>query len=130
MLLVAAALASACAGGSDVDSESASVAITTPADGAVVSSPVTVRMSAVGFRIEPAGAARAGAGHFHIMVDAGCVPAGEPIPFEPGYNHYGGGESEATLELSPGEYVLCLQAGNGEHTATDLTDRIEITVAG
>jgi len=90
-----------------------------------------VTMSASEFTIEPAGPAREGAGHFHVMVDVGCVPVGDPIPLETaGYNHFGKAQVEASLDLAPGEHTLCLQAGNGAHVALDLTDQITVTVAG
>jgi hypothetical protein len=38
--------------------------------------------------------------------------------------------SETELTLPAGEHTLCLQAGDGEHTALALTDEITITVAG
>ncbi|MGQ0743381.1 MAG: DUF4399 domain-containing protein [Acidimicrobiales bacterium] len=107
------------------------VAITSPLDGAEVSNPVTVSMTSSGFTIEPAGAVKADAGHFHLMVDVGCVPAGDVIPLEtPGYNHYGKAQTEATLTLAPGEHKLCLQAGDGVHTALDIVDEMTVTVAG
>ncbi|WP_114594048.1 DUF4399 domain-containing protein [Euzebya pacifica] len=38
------------------------------------------------------------------------------------------GSTSAELELEPGEHTLCLQDGDGEHTALDLTDEITVTV--
>lgn len=108
----------------------ASVRITSPAGGATVNSPVKVAMAASGFAIEPAGAIRDGAGHFHIMADVGCVAPGTAIPVETaGYNHFGKAQTEADLTLTPGEHKLCLQAGNGAHVALALSDEITITVA-
>jgi hypothetical protein len=110
----------------------ASVALEAPEDGAEVTSPVHVEMAAEGFTVEPAAqGVREGAGHFHVLVDVGCVEPGEPIPVDtPGYNHFGMAQQEADLELEPGEHTLCLQAGNGAHIATDLTDEVTITVTG
>ncbi len=109
----------------------ASVSITSPADGATVSSPVKVDMAATGFTIEPAGPPRAGAGHFHILVDMDCLPAGTPIPVgADGYNHFGKAQTEAELVLPAGSHRLCLQAGDGTHLALGLTDEITIVVAG
>ncbi|HEX7276742.1 MAG TPA: DUF4399 domain-containing protein [Acidimicrobiales bacterium] len=109
----------------------ASVQITSPAAGATVTSPVKVAMTATGFVIEPAGPPRAGAGHFHVMVDVDCVAPGQPIPVgAAGYNHYGKAQTEAELELPAGEHRLCLQAGDGAHLALDLTDEVTFVVAG
>lgn len=106
-----------------------SVEITAPADGAQVTSPVTVEMAATGVVIEPAGEVREGAGHFHVMVDVGCVTPGETIPGDvEGYNHYGQAQTTAELDLTPGEHTLCLQLGDGAHTALGLADTITVTV--
>jgi len=64
-------------------------------------------------------------------VDTACLPAGQPIPVETaGYNHFGKAQTETSLDLAPGRHTLCLQAGNGTHTALDLTDQITVTVTG
>jgi hypothetical protein len=114
-------LAASCSGG-------ASVSITSPEDGATVESPFGVSLEADSFTIEPAGEVREGAGHLHLMVDTGCVAAGEVIPEDSGHIHLGDGATEAELDLPAGEHTLCLQAGDGMHTALDLTDEITITV--
>ncbi len=100
----------------------------TPDDGATVSSPVMVEMDANNFTIEVAGTARPGAGHFHIMIDVPCVTPGDSIPGDDNHQHFGAAQMMAELELEPGEHTLCLQAGNGVHTALNLTDEIAITV--
>jgi len=140
--LVAAVLltVAACGGGNDQASPSpvtepakpkAAVEIVTPQGGAEVANPVKVTMSASDFTVEPAGPVRDGAGHFHVMADVGCVPPGDPIPLETaGFNHFGKAQTEASLTLAPGKHTLCLQAGDGAHTALDLTDEITVTVAG
>lgn len=99
-----------------------------PRDGATVSSPVTVKMQAEGITIEPAGTVREGAGHFHIMIDTPCVPSGQVIPQDDNHRHYGKAQTEATLELAPGQHTLCLQAADGAHNALPLTNEITITV--
>lgn len=109
----------------------AAVEITSPVDGASVTSPVKVTMAATNFVVEPAGSVREGAGHFHVMVDTACVAKGTPIPLETkGYNHFGKAQLEANLDLPPGTHTLCLQAGDGAHLALDLTDSVTVTVAG
>jgi Domain of unknown function (DUF4399) len=117
-------------GGSSDAEEAASVSISSPADGATVASPFQVTMTADGFALEPAGAVREGAGHFHLIVDADCIPAGEQIPTDESHVHLADGTSETELALPAGEHAICLQAGDGQHTALDLTDEITITVGG
>jgi hypothetical protein len=119
-------VAASCGGAGD--GGGASVSISSPEDGATVASPFEVAMEAEGFAVEPAGNAREGAGHFHLMVDADCVAAGEQIPQDDAHRHHADGATETQLQLPAGEHTLCLQAGDGEHTALDLTHEITITV--
>lgn len=106
----------------------ASISFAAPADGDTVSSPVTVEMEASGVTIEEAGELHEGAGHFHVMVDTECVAEGEVIPEDESHIHYGDASTETEIELEPGEHTLCLQIGDGAHTATNLTDEITVTV--
>lgn len=112
----------------DDEAMDASVYFTEPEDGATVTSPVHVTFEAMAFTIEPSGEIVEGAGHMHIMVNEDCFPAGEIIPNDETHLHYGDGQTEADLELEPGDYTLCLQAADGVHAALDLTDTISITV--
>lgn len=105
------------------------VTIESPADGDSATSPVTVQMSATGIEIAPAGEVVDGQGHFHLMVDVECVEPGETIPGDTdGFNHFGKAQTEAELDLEPGEHTICLQVGDGAHTALDATDQITVTV--
>ena len=124
MVIVAGAGLAACG-----DDDKTSVAFASPKDGAEVSSPVKFEMTAKGITLEPAGAVKENAGHFHVLVDVECKDAGETIPVDTkGYNHFGKAQTSAELPLDPGEHKLCLQAGDGVHTALDETDEITITV--
>ena len=111
-------------------SASPQVSFTSPADGATVKSPVTVTMTASNFTIEPAGDVHAGAGHFHVMVDVGCVAPGTVIPKDDAHVHLGKAQLSTDIVLAPGPHKLCLQVGDGAHTALDITDEIAITVSG
>ncbi len=107
-----------------------SVFFVTPSEGDLVANPVEIEMGAENFVIEGAGQAVPGAGHFHLMINAPCVSPGETIPRDEQHLHFGNGDATATLDLDPGTYRLCLQAGDGFHTALPLTDEITITVEG
>lgn len=100
------------------------------ADGDTVSSPVPVTFETTGeFEIIPAADGGGdGSGHMHVMIDVGCVAVGETIPNDETHLHFGDGSASTELELEPGEHTLCLQAGDGEHTAMDVTDEVTITV--
>lgn len=110
----------------------AAVNFTEPANGATVDAPFTAKMMAENFALEPAGEVRNGAGHLHIMVDTDCISPGNVIPKDATHLHYGNGQSEATLDLLPGQYKLCLQAADGAHIALPgdgMADEINVTVA-
>ncbi|MGH2427676.1 MAG: DUF4399 domain-containing protein [Candidatus Limnocylindria bacterium] len=104
------------------------VSFAEPADGATVSSPVRLVMQSQEVTIEPAGEVQEGAGHFHVMVDVGCMEPGEVIPADDDHLHFGDGSTETSIELEPGEHTLCLQVGDGVHTALDATHEITVTV--
>jgi hypothetical protein len=87
-------------------------------------------MEAEGLTIEAAGAVSEGAGHFHLMVDAGCLSPSELIPADETHIHLAVGESETELSLPAGEHTLCLQAGDGHHAALVLTDEITVAADG
>ena len=107
----------------------ASVTFVVPADGATVTSPVKVQMEATGVAIEPAAqGVKPNSGHFHIIVDGDCVAAGQVVPSDLTHIHYGMAQKEAEIPLTPGEHTLCLQVADAMHTATDLTEKITITV--
>jgi hypothetical protein len=129
--LILFVLALAACGSSGGDEPEARVFFTNINEGDTVDSPVTVQWSAENFIIEPAGEVKAGAGHLHIMVDADCVATGQIVPADDTHLHYGKAQTEATLELTPGEHTLCLQAADGVHTALagdGLVQVITITV--
>jgi hypothetical protein len=126
LTIVAVLGLAACEG--EAPKSKANVRFTQPQNNATVSSPVTVKMEAEGITIEPAGAVHEGAGHFHIMVDTPCVPPGQIIPQDDSHKHYGKAQTEATLELAPGQHTLCLQMADGVHRALPLTETITITV--
>ena len=89
--------------------------IISPKDGAVVSNPVTVRFGSRGIGVAPAGVAREATGHHHLLIDTGLPPLDQPIPSDAHHRHFGGGQTEVTLELSPGEHRLQLLLGDHNH---------------
>jgi len=105
-----------------------SVALTEPAEYAHVAGAVPLAMSATGIAIEPAGESHDGAGHFHIIADAGCLPTGESIVKDADHVHFGNGQAEGLIYLEPGRHTLCLQVGDGIHLALDVTDTVTIDV--
>ena len=86
-----------------------------PVDGDTVSSPVTVLFGLRGMGVAPAGAQLPKTGHHHLIVNAATPSAGKPIPSDDNHRHFGGGQTETTLELSPGKHTLQLVLGDYAH---------------
>lgn len=105
-----------------------SVAFVSPVDGGAYAGAIPLEMAADGVTIEPAGEVRDGAGHFHVIAGHGCLSEGASIPKDAQHVHFGQGQTEAPLYLPPGEHRLCLQVGDGAHTAVGLTDELTVTV--
>jgi hypothetical protein len=117
-----------CGDDGTVGDDGVTAAFETPTDGARLAGGVPVTMTADGIVIEPAGEAVDGAGHFHVIADGGCVAAGAVIARDADHVHFGSGADVGTIYLEPGRHSLCLQVGDGAHTATDATNQIEIEV--
>jgi hypothetical protein len=104
-----------------------------PVSAAQVTSPFTVKMGAAGVTVEPASAGvHEGAGHHHIIVDADLPASGQPIPSDAQRLHFGKAQTEATLDLPPGEHTLQLLFAKGDHIPYDpfVTSTIKVTVTG
>ena len=90
--------------------------IISPTDGAIVSNPVTVLFGIRGMGVAPAGIAMANTGHHHLLVDVKSLPdLNQPIPSDEHHRHFGGGQTETTLELAPGKHTLQLLLGDEKH---------------
>lgn len=108
------------------------VYIVSPADGAEVSSPVTVSFGIEGFSVAPAGTYDPQTGHHHLLIDTGLPPLDQPIPADAQHVHFGKGQTETTLELAPGSHTLQLLLGDGNHVPHQpplASDIITITVS-
>lgn len=102
-----------------------------PSDGAVVTSPVTVRFGLAGMGVAPAGVDKPDTGHHHLIVDAPTPPLDRPLPKDAQHIHFGGGQTETNLELAPGKHELQLVLADANHVPHDpplVSSRITITV--
>ena len=111
--------------------EGASVQILSPADGATVTSPVTVQFGLSLMGIAPAGVQRDNTGHHHLIIDAKLPDLALPIPSDANYRHFGGGQTQVSIELEPGTHTLQLLLGDFLHVphASPLASKqITITV--
>ena len=96
--------------------DGAEVYIISPTDGETVSSPVTIRFGLKGMGVAPAGIDKPNTGHHHLLIDVKDGPAlDSPLPADAQHIHFGGGQTEATVELSPGKHTLQLIMGNQNH---------------
>lgn len=108
----------------------ASVKITSPANGAIVKSPVKVTMAVHGMEINPAGPLKEGTGHHHLVIDTIPPPAGVAVPADTQNLHYGKGQTEAELTLTPGIHTITAAFADGVHRVygPQMTDTIVIKV--
>lgn len=111
--------------------ESARVYFISPHDGQAVSSPVTVRFGLKGMGVAPAGTDAPATGHHHLLIDTDLPPLGAPVPKDAQHLHFGGGQTEASIELPPGQHTLQLLLGDQHHIPHSppvVSERITITV--
>lgn len=134
-LLVCSVLAASMvsgANGATPAPEGAAVYFVTPLDGQIVSSPLTVRFGLEGLGVAPAGVEREGTGHHHLLVDVDELPPlDEPVPADDRHIHFGGGQTQTTVELSPGEHTLQLLVGDHLHIPHEppvMSEKITVTV--
>lgn len=109
----------------------AEVYFISPADGDVVSGAVTVRFGLRGMGVAPAGLEKANTGHHHLIVDVPLPALDENIPADEHHIHFGGGQTETTLELAPGQHTLQLLLADMNHVPhlpAIFSRRITITV--
>lgn len=101
-----------------------------PKDGAEIAGPVNVVMGLEGMTVKASGEVVEGTGHHHILINEGSIPAGQVIPTDDTHRHFGKGQTETVLDLSPGDYELTLQFADGLHRSygEELSDTIRLTV--
>lgn len=107
-----------------------------PQDGATVKSPVMLEFGSQDFTIAavPPGElteTRPALGHYHIGVDADCLPPGTAIPRASPWVHFGDGKNVIDMQLPAGEHRLTLQVGDDLHrTIEGLCQTITVNVQG
>ncbi len=103
------------------------------ADGASVSNPVNVRFGLRNMGVAPAGIKYDNSGHHHLLVNTELPSLDFPIINDENHLHFGGGQTEVSLELPPGEHTLQLLLGDFAHiphAPAVMSERITITVKG
>ena len=106
--------------------------IITPKDGKSVNKKFTVRFGLKGMGIAPATIDKENTGHHHLLIDVDKLPSLDlPLVATENIRHFGGGQTEVTLELPPGKHTLQLVLGDWIHLAHDppvVSKKITITV--
>jgi hypothetical protein len=100
-------------------------------DGATLQPKATIHFGLHGMGVAPAGSDRANSGHHHLLVDAEVPPLDQPIPNDFNHLHFGAGQTEADVTLSPGEHTLQLLVGDKDHlphTPPVMSARIKVRV--
>ncbi len=103
-----------------------------PVNGATVTSPVRIVFGLRGMGVAPAGTEVANTGHHHLIIDAPLPPLNETILMDENHVHFGGGQTEAVIELSPGTHTLQLLLGDlyhMPHVPAVYSKQITITVS-
>jgi len=114
--------------------ENAKLDIISPKDGDTVPKTFKVQFGLEGMGVAPAGVylgEDAPTGHHHIVLDAELPNLELPFPMDENYLHFGGGQTETTLTLEPGEHTLQLVLGDHAHIPHDpplISEKITITV--
>ena len=81
-----------------------------PQNGAKVHSPVTIKFGLKGMGIAPAGIKFDNTGHHHLLIDTDVseLNLDAPMPATDKIVHFGKGQTETTLTLTPGKHTLQL----------------------
>ncbi len=111
----------------------ADVYFISPSDGAKVHGPVTVRFGLKGMGVAPAGVKFDNTGHHHLLVDTDLndLKSDAPLPANEHVVHFGKGQTETTLTLTPGRHTLELLFADYQHLSFDPplhSKKITITV--
>jgi len=111
----------------------AEVYFITPHNGATLHSPLTVRFGLKGLGVAPAGIKFDNTGHHHLLVDTdiGELKLDAPMPASDKILHFGKGQTETALTLTPGKHTLQLVFADYLHTSFDPplhSQKITITV--
>ncbi|WP_132257191.1 DUF4399 domain-containing protein [Methylobacterium segetis] len=84
-------------------------------DGSILPRKPMIRFGLRNMGVAPAGSERMNAGHHHILVDVPTPPLDRPIPNDFNHLHFGAGQTEAEIELTPGDHTLQLLLADKDH---------------
>lgn len=102
-------------------------------NGDIVTTPVRVQFGLRGMGVAPAGIEKEATGHHHLLINVDAIDVNAPLPANDSHRHFGGGQTETTIDLKPGTYTLQLLLGDQNHIPHHppvMSERITITVKG
>ena len=84
-------------------------------NGDVVENPIFIQFGLSGKGVAPAGVNKENTGHHHLLIDVKDIDLYKLIPSSKNHLHFGGGQTETSIELTPGEHELQLVLGDLYH---------------
>ncbi|WP_424967744.1 DUF4399 domain-containing protein [Dinoroseobacter sp. S375] len=136
---MAGAMTLAAVAGDTPAPEGAAVYFVNLEDGATVSSPVTIVFGLEGMGVAPAGTEKDKTGHHHLLLNRAKLGEGPDgadellygIPADDNHIHFGGGQTQVTIDLPAGTHTMQLVLGDLNHVPHDppiMTEVISVTV--
>ncbi len=132
MLSISLALSISANEASSTPPTDATVYFIAPLDGETVTQTFRIKFGLSGMGIAPAGTMRDKTGHHHLLINLETLPdMTKPLAATDKIVHFGGGQTETELTLSPGTHTLQLLLGDyahRPHSKPVLSKQITITV--
>jgi hypothetical protein len=100
-------------------------------DGDTLPTKATIHFGLRGMGVAPAGSDRANSGHHHLMIDVPTPPLNAEIPNDFQHLHFGAGQTETEITLTPGEHTLQLVFADKNHVPHSppvVSERIKVKV--
>ncbi len=112
--------------------KTAKVFFVSPKNGETVPTTFKVKFGVEGIKVRPAeeNPLEKTSGHHHLIINGTFIKENMVVPKDEKHIHYGKGQTEAEITLSPGEYTLTMQFADGSHLSygEKLSSTIKITV--
>jgi hypothetical protein len=111
----------------------AQVYFISPKNGDSVPGTFTVVFGLKGMGVAPAGVEKPNTGHHHLIINKKVEGQGlkESLPADAQHVHFGGGQTQASVTLPPGNHTLQLVLGDHNHIPHDppiMSEVISVTV--
>jgi hypothetical protein len=112
------------------NSSSTGVSFLNIKDGDTLTSPFLLKMGVEGMVLEPKGEPKPDHGHHHLLINDGPIDKDLIIVADSTHIHYGAGQSQDSVNLSPGNYKLTLQFADGMHVSygEEWSKTIQVTI--